>query len=168
MDGIQAARTIKHELALTAVPAIIMVSAYGHEELVRQAGDLEFEAFLLKPVRESTLVAAIAQALGIETAGAEVVTAGNGREALERIGAGSFDVVLMDIEMPEMASSAARPGSTGASMRRPASPCAGTTPAVTGRCSCSGIPRHGFRGRTGWAWPVPCSSVCCWCSRPCC
>ncbi|RMF75287.1 MAG: response regulator [Acidobacteria bacterium] len=34
--------------------------------------------------------------------GAEVDLAANGREAVERIGAGAYDLVLMDCEMPEM------------------------------------------------------------------
>jgi two-component system, sensor histidine kinase and response regulator len=38
----------------------------------------------------------------IEKRGHRVVLAGNGREALEALGKGSFDLVLMDVQMPEM------------------------------------------------------------------
>lgn len=38
----------------------------------------------------------------LESAGVELVIVGNGREALEALGAGRFDVVLMDMQMPEM------------------------------------------------------------------
>jgi two-component system sensor histidine kinase/response regulator len=38
----------------------------------------------------------------LQNAGHQVTTASDGREALERHGAGSFDVVLMDVQMPEM------------------------------------------------------------------
>lgn len=41
-------------------------------------------------------------ARGLEGNGHKVETAENGREALEKIRAGSFDLVLLDIEMPEM------------------------------------------------------------------
>jgi two-component system, sensor histidine kinase and response regulator len=38
----------------------------------------------------------------LEKRGHRVVLAGNGREALEALGKGSFDLVLMDVQMPEM------------------------------------------------------------------
>src|SRR5262249_30153002 len=38
----------------------------------------------------------------LERAGHTVVVAGNGREALEALARESFDVVLMDVQMPEM------------------------------------------------------------------
>lgn len=38
----------------------------------------------------------------VERRGHEVVVAGNGMEALKLIGAGSFDLALMDLQMPEM------------------------------------------------------------------
>src|SRR5688572_22481694 len=39
---------------------------------------------------------------GLETHGHRVETAENGREALEKLRRGAFDLVLLDIEMPEM------------------------------------------------------------------
>lgn len=39
---------------------------------------------------------------GLEADGHKVETAENGRQALEKLRAGSFDLVLLDIEMPEM------------------------------------------------------------------
>src|SRR5215216_756490 len=41
-------------------------------------------------------------ARGLEGAGHKVATADNGKQALERLRADSFDLVLLDIEMPEM------------------------------------------------------------------
>lgn len=41
-------------------------------------------------------------ARGLEQNGHKVETAENGRQALEKLRAGSFDLVLLDIEMPEM------------------------------------------------------------------
>ncbi|MEK7123196.1 MAG: adenylate/guanylate cyclase domain-containing protein [Patescibacteria group bacterium] len=41
-------------------------------------------------------------ARGVEQLGHQIETAENGRQALEKLRAGSFDLVLLDIEMPEM------------------------------------------------------------------
>ena len=41
-------------------------------------------------------------ARGLEGHGHKVETAENGRQALEKLRSGSFDLVLLDIEMPEM------------------------------------------------------------------
>jgi two-component system, sensor histidine kinase and response regulator len=38
----------------------------------------------------------------LERAGHSVATAENGREAVERVRAGNFELVLMDVQMPEM------------------------------------------------------------------
>jgi CheY-like chemotaxis protein len=38
----------------------------------------------------------------LEGAGHSVVVANNGREAVEQTGSASFDIVLMDVQMPEM------------------------------------------------------------------
>ena len=49
---------------------------------------------------ESIVAAAIADILGFE--GYEVETAKNGREALEKIAARSYDLILCDLLMPEL------------------------------------------------------------------
>ena len=52
-------------------------------------------------VDDEPLVAALmADSLGLE--GYEVETAKNGREALEKIGARSYDVILSDLRMPDL------------------------------------------------------------------
>jgi CheY-like chemotaxis protein len=38
----------------------------------------------------------------LEKRGHSVTVTGSGREALERVAAGSFDVILMDVQMPDM------------------------------------------------------------------
>src|ERR1019366_5410254 len=38
----------------------------------------------------------------LEKQGHHVVTSGNGRDAIERLGAESFDLILMDVEMPDV------------------------------------------------------------------
>jgi signal transduction histidine kinase/DNA-binding response OmpR family regulator len=66
MDGIEASKRIKRNTALPTPPAIIMVTAYSQEEVMRKADDLELDGFLLKPVSPSVLFDAIMQALDKE------------------------------------------------------------------------------------------------------
>ncbi|MEJ2170375.1 MAG: response regulator, partial [Desulfobacterales bacterium] len=64
MDGIEAARRIKSHKGLSKIPAIVMVTGYGREEIMQQVEALGLEGFLLKPVSSSTLFDATIQALG--------------------------------------------------------------------------------------------------------
>jgi two-component system sensor histidine kinase/response regulator len=68
MDGIETARRIKQHPSLKHIPAIIMVTAYGREDVMRRAEELGLEGFLLKPVSPSLLFDAIMQAFGKEIA----------------------------------------------------------------------------------------------------
>jgi PAS domain S-box-containing protein len=147
VDGLQATRAIKRDAALGKPPAVVMVTAFGREEVREEAERLNIDGFLIKPVTKSMLVDTLVTLFGPaggETAGATaaaeergvhldglrvllvedndinqqvarelmegvgiaVHVADNGREAVERLeGAGEpvpYDVVLMDIQMPEM------------------------------------------------------------------
>jgi CheY-like chemotaxis protein/HPt (histidine-containing phosphotransfer) domain-containing protein len=64
MDGIEASKRIKHHKDLSKIPPIILVTAYGREEVMQQAEQVELEGFLLKPVNPSMLFDAIMQAFG--------------------------------------------------------------------------------------------------------
>jgi signal transduction histidine kinase/CheY-like chemotaxis protein len=64
MDGIEASRHIKNHTGLNKIPAILMVTAYGREELMQQAEGMGLEGFLLKPVSPSMLFDATIQAFG--------------------------------------------------------------------------------------------------------
>ncbi|MBE1424450.1 PAS domain S-box-containing protein [Desulfomicrobium macestii] len=63
-DGVEAVRRIRNERHLPKMPAIIMVTAYGREEIMRQAETVGMEAFLIKPVSRSMLKDAIMKVLG--------------------------------------------------------------------------------------------------------
>ncbi|MEJ2728721.1 MAG: PAS domain S-box protein [Deltaproteobacteria bacterium] len=66
MDGIETSRRIKQHTGLKHIPAIIMVTAYGREDVMRRAEELGLAGFLLKPVNPSVLFDAIMQAFGKE------------------------------------------------------------------------------------------------------
>lgn len=67
MNGIDAALQIRDDQA-EAAPKIVMVSAYGREELMRQAEEAGVEGFLIKPVNPSLLFDTILHAFGKEAA----------------------------------------------------------------------------------------------------
>ncbi len=64
MDGIEAAKRIKDHKDLKTIPAIVLVTAYGREEVMQQAEKVGLEGFLLKPINPSMLFDTIMQAFG--------------------------------------------------------------------------------------------------------
>jgi two-component system sensor histidine kinase/response regulator len=144
MDGLQASRYIKHDETLAHRPAIVLVTAFGRDEVREEAERLGLDGFLLKPVTRSTIVDTLVNVFAagtgeagraadsvhasalrgarilvaedneinqqiavelLEGAGATVTIATNGREAVDLVAAHKpsvFDIVLMDLQMPEM------------------------------------------------------------------
>ena len=146
MDGIKASEVIKRHPGLSTKPKIIIVTAYGREEVMRKSQKAGVEGFLLKPVSQSVLFDAIMGAFDkeirvrkraaparvsteeelrkirgarlllaedneinqqvaqeiLEGAGLVVSIANNGKEAVQKVKADSYDAVLMDIQMPVM------------------------------------------------------------------
>ena len=66
MDGLTASRKIRDELALKTRPRIIMVTAYGREEIMKQAAHFGLDGFLTKPLGASLLFDTIMAAFGQE------------------------------------------------------------------------------------------------------
>jgi signal transduction histidine kinase/CheY-like chemotaxis protein len=64
MDGIEASRRIKNHTGLSKIPPIVLVTAYGREDVMQQAEEVGLEGFLLKPVNPSMLFDTIMQAFG--------------------------------------------------------------------------------------------------------
>ena len=140
IDGVELAEKIR-SLELNQQPALIMVSAYGREDVMNRASNW-VDAFLIKPVNSSVLVETMMRTLNhqaqerqrtsapavskniclcgrillaedneinrqvarelLENLGLTVEMAVNGREAVERLEQETFDLVFMDIQMPEM------------------------------------------------------------------
>ena len=65
IDGLETARRIHSRDGPTEVPSIIMVTAYGKEEVVRHVEAQNIKSVLVKPVNPSFLFENIAAALGV-------------------------------------------------------------------------------------------------------
>ncbi|MGE4553587.1 MAG: response regulator, partial [Desulfovibrionaceae bacterium] len=65
MDGVECARRIR-ALPLAQQPAILMITAYGRDEVRLNAENAGLDGFLIKPVNRSLLFDAIVEALGME------------------------------------------------------------------------------------------------------
>ena len=146
MNGIEAARRIKGLQRLAGVTTLIMVTAYGRDELVEEAREAGLAGFLEKPITPSTLLDTILNVLCrqgglrlggkkadqwkinaaesirganilvaednkinqqvardlLTQAGIWVTLANNGREAVDLALNKDYDLILMDIQMPEM------------------------------------------------------------------
>jgi signal transduction histidine kinase/CheY-like chemotaxis protein len=148
MDGVEASRIIKRHNRLQHIPKIVMVTAFGREDIRAQAEEIGIDSYLLKPVNSSLLYDTLLDLFGVagvedrrshvkkdeahvhnatgvrvllvedndmnqqvatellESAGAIVTVANHGGEAVKILTEGDqappFDVVFMDLQMPEM------------------------------------------------------------------
>jgi CheY-like chemotaxis protein len=149
MDGLEASRLILRGGGLKHVPEIVMVTAFGREDIRTRADELGIKGYLLKPVSPSMLYDTLMELFGVaeqesdrsrtakkedvlspdatgirillvednevnqqvatellESIGASVRIANHGAEAVRILTEAerppSFDVVFMDLQMPEM------------------------------------------------------------------
>ena len=68
MDGIEATKAILG-LGLDPTPHVLMVTAYGREDVIRAAEQINIEQVLIKPVTPSLLLDAVIRVLGVTRAG---------------------------------------------------------------------------------------------------
>jgi PAS domain S-box-containing protein len=59
IDGLEATRQIKQDTAITKQPRVVLVTAFGREEVREEAERLKIDGFLMKPVTRSMLVDAL-------------------------------------------------------------------------------------------------------------
>jgi PAS domain S-box-containing protein len=64
LDGIEVTRRITRKTWPGKAPTVIMVTAYGREEIMKQAEDAGVKGFLIKPVNQSVLLNTIMEAYG--------------------------------------------------------------------------------------------------------
>ncbi len=148
MDGLQTSAVIRRDAGLKHRPHIVMVTAFGREEIRTQAAQIGVDAYLTKPVSASMLYDSLMEQFGapqidagdgshhvsesaenqargvrillvedndmnqqvatelLSSAGAVVTVASHGGIAVKLLQEGPmpppFDIVLMDLQMPEM------------------------------------------------------------------
>jgi PAS domain S-box-containing protein len=148
MNGLEVNHIIKRGERLKHVPKLVMVTAFGRDDIYAQAEEEGIDGYLLKPITPSTLYDTLVELFGVvdretdgshitkaaatlhdangirillvednevnqqvatellESAGASVRIANHGAEAVKILTQGEqpppFDIVLMDLQMPEM------------------------------------------------------------------
>ncbi len=63
MDGIETARRVRSETQLEQMPALLMVTAFGRDEVLRDVEQLNLQGLLIKPITESTLFNTVSEIL---------------------------------------------------------------------------------------------------------
>jgi two-component system sensor histidine kinase/response regulator len=76
MNGIETGRHILALPGLEPLPHLVMVTAYGREEVLKQAEEIGFENVLIKPVTSSILFDTAVVALGADSGRMETLPAG--------------------------------------------------------------------------------------------
>jgi two-component system, sensor histidine kinase and response regulator len=85
MDGLQASRHIRSDETLSHPPAIVLVTAFGREEVREEAERLELDGFLLKPVTKSMIVDTLVSVFA--SVGEEATAPAEGEQAARLRGA---------------------------------------------------------------------------------
>jgi len=144
MDGLETAKQIRQIYPVNDDLSLVMITGYGHEDMLKNTHKLGLDGYLLKPVNPSGLFDTLIRVLDhnmpaeageqlnhqllaapyfdqgevllvednlinqqvaeelIDSIGLHVSIANNGLEALEALKHQAFDLILMDIQMPEM------------------------------------------------------------------
>jgi CheY-like chemotaxis protein/HPt (histidine-containing phosphotransfer) domain-containing protein/anti-sigma regulatory factor (Ser/Thr protein kinase) len=63
MDGLELARRMREQRHLATTPAVLMVTAFGRDEVLRHAEQLGLRGLLIKPVTGSVLLASLEEAM---------------------------------------------------------------------------------------------------------
>jgi signal transduction histidine kinase/DNA-binding response OmpR family regulator/HPt (histidine-containing phosphotransfer) domain-containing protein/CHASE3 domain sensor protein len=99
MDGLEASRIIKRGNRLTKVPHIVMVTAFGRDDVRTQAEALGIEGYLMKPVNPSVLYDTLMNIFGAAESGAAGIRVSKKEEAHTNDAAGMRVLLVEDNEM---------------------------------------------------------------------
>jgi len=92
LDGFNVARRIKERPFGKDIP-IILLTSMGQRGDAAHCSEVGISGYLHKPVKQSEL---------LESRGHRVVLTSNGKEAVDAFEKERFDLILMDVQMPEM------------------------------------------------------------------
>ncbi|PLX66702.1 MAG: hypothetical protein C0602_11600 [Denitrovibrio sp.] len=67
MNGIEASDKIRNMKGLEKIPQVMMVTAYGREEIMKEAADVGIKGFLVKPINRSVLFDTVMEIFGKES-----------------------------------------------------------------------------------------------------
>ncbi|VDC25188.1 response regulator [Pseudogemmobacter humi] len=65
MDGLELARRIREDARLLNLPAVLMVTAYGQQLVLSEAGDIRLQGVVLKPVTRSMVFSTLSGVLAV-------------------------------------------------------------------------------------------------------
>jgi len=82
LDGIETTKGILGDRSIDQTPVVIMVTAFGREEVFKRAEKVGISAFLIKPVNQSLLLDTLMNTFGIDVAGSRPRVAGDASESL--------------------------------------------------------------------------------------
>ena len=85
MNGIRTTEIIRKHPDLKKIPKIIMLTAYGREEVLRQAEQIGLDAFLVKPMNPSILLETIMEVFGKKTDRRQAMIRGNQEDSFATI-----------------------------------------------------------------------------------
>ncbi len=122
MPGINGVQTFREVKKINPQAAVIMMTAYSVEDLVREALEEGAYAVVYKPFDIENIVSIIESALRktlilivddrfadretlkaiLEERGYSVVTASSGAEALARVKEKRFDIIFLDVKLPDI------------------------------------------------------------------
>ncbi len=94
MDGFEVAEAVKADPDRYGTPRVVMVTAYGRDEIMRKADALDLDGFLTKPVTQSDLLDTIMRALGKHSA--RTATPGARTICVELDAIGGANVLLVE------------------------------------------------------------------------
>lgn len=69
MNGFEAAKVLNHRRQVEQIPAVLMVTSYGRDEVMRMDQDKVLRGFIMKPVTAPALLEAIKNAIGVQKLG---------------------------------------------------------------------------------------------------
>ena len=99
MDGLQASAIIRRDGRLKNVPRIVMVTAFGREEVRAQAEQIGIDAYLMKPVNASVLYDTLMELFGAVASGDVWRVAARKTESAEYDARGIRVLLVEDNEM---------------------------------------------------------------------